>query len=90
MSTPTSSHDTSTTAGPGQQMSSLASLLISADNEQETSEPSNALETGTPATTTASSTRATRTEAESGMITPEEGSNITSSDAATVHSSASG
>ncbi|KAH3893136.1 hypothetical protein DPMN_017280 [Dreissena polymorpha] len=31
-----------------------------------------------------------RTEAESGVITPEEGSNIISSDAATVHSSSSG
>ena len=44
----------------------------------------------TPTTEPSSSSAALRTGTESGLITPEEVSNITSSDAATVHSSDSG
>ena len=44
----------------------------------------------TPTTEPSSSSSAVRTGTESGWITPEEVSNITSSDAATVHSSDSG
>lgn len=44
----------------------------------------------TPTTESSSGTTAARTDTDSGWITPEEVSNITSSDAATVHSSDSG
>lgn len=89
LTTTSSSQATGTTTSSGQPaMSSLASLLISADTEQETGSHSNVLGSLNEATPT--TTSAGTTAPESGMITPEEISNITSSDAATVHSSASG
>lgn len=90
LTTTTSSQGTGT--GSSQPVSSLASLLISADSEQESNEQTGILDTlnEAPHMTAFGTTAPPRAETGSGMITPEEISNITSSDAATVHSSASG
>ena len=64
-------------------MSHLASLLLTADGDETPDAgagPRSATTGGAPP----------RSDVESGLITPEEASNITSSDAATVHSSTSG
>lgn len=67
-------------------MSNLASLLLSADQGSAEHTP----QTGTGSQPASSGAGPLRPDIESGVITPEEISNITSSDAATVHSSASG
>ncbi|WAR27034.1 HUWE1-like protein [Mya arenaria] len=93
-----SSRPSSTT--PGLAMSNLASLLVGGDNDQSGPSPVITSSSGfgrlggrarTSALTTSSlgPTLPPRVEAESGMITPEDISNITSSDGATVHSSRS-
>ena len=74
------------------QRTGLSSLLADPVDLQmdqsATPNPQGALPT--PTTEPSSSSAAVRTGTESGLITPEEVSNITSSDAATVHSSDSG
>ncbi|XP_053377275.1 E3 ubiquitin-protein ligase HUWE1-like isoform X3 [Mercenaria mercenaria] len=64
-------------------MSHLASLLLTADADETP-------EAGSGPRSAATGGAPPRADIESGVITPEEISNITSSDAATVHSSASG
>lgn len=61
-------------------MSNLASLLLSAESDQDSPQSGVLSGSGVPS----------RSGRESGVITPDEVSNVTSSDAATVHSSASG
>ena len=80
--------------GPRQRGAGLTSLLsepIDLQMDQSaTPNPAPVPIVPTPTTEPSSSTGAVRTGTESGLITPEEVSNITSSDAATVHSSDSG
>ena len=77
--------------GPRQRGAGLTSLLsepIDLQMDQSaTPNPAPVPIVPTPTTEPSSSTGAVRTGTESGLITPEEVSNITSSDAATVHSS---
>ena len=78
--------------GPPRQRTGLSTLLSERiDLQMDQSAPPNPSGPApTPTTEPSSSTGAVRSGTESGWITPEEVSNITSSDAATVHSSDSG
>ena len=78
--------------GPPRQRTGLSTLLSERiDLQMDQSAPPNPSGPApNPTTELSSSTSAVRSGTESGWITPEEVSNITSSDAATVHSSDSG